>query len=199
MKVLCYCKIGRLFSKDPYALENYEELEKISMKMLDNFDELYFDKPNIFLRNCYPTPSVCCRCLIFDETDKILMVKESDSELYSFPGGWCDLYDSPKEAILNEIDQEAGVEVSDLTLVGIINHPNKRKDYKNYDAPYDILPSYDLIFKAKYVKNLNHHTHETIGFKFFEKDKLPDLSEKLSKEDCLRAIEASLNNKIILD
>lgn len=199
IKVLSICKIGKLFSTDPYALENYDELEKISMKMLGNFDLLTYDKPNIFLKNIYPTPSVSCRCVIFNEDNEILFVKESVDGKYSLPGGWCDLYDTPKESILNEISQESGAEVKDIKLIGVINKTCDERNFKNFNAPHEIIPEYALIFKAKFVKFNKEHTHETTKIEFYKKDELPDLSNKLKKTDYERIINAAINDKMILD
>ena len=153
IKVLSICKIGKLFSKDPYALENYDELEKISMKMLGNFDILTYDKPNIFLKNIYPTPSVSCRCVIFNDEGKILFVKESVDEKYCLPGGWCDLYASPKESILNEISQEAGAVVKDLDFIGVINKTPLKKDYKKL-LQNEIIKNFSKKGQAVVDKNI---------------------------------------------
>lgn len=199
IKVLSIAKIGKLFSKDPYALENYEELEKLSMKVLGHFDELNFEKPNALLRNIYPTPSVSCRCVILNEQNQILFVEETEENLYGLPGGWCDLYDSPKEAIENEIMQESGCEVKDIELIGAINQTPYKKFSPRSQKTFDVVPEYALIFKAKFVKLIQEHTHETIDVKFFDKDNLPKLSHKLNPENYERIIDAALNNKKILD
>jgi len=196
IKVLSICKIGKIYSTDPYAIENYTELEKLSMKMLGDFDELTFDKPNIFLRNVYPTPSISCRCLIFNEVGEVLLVQESSDETYSFPGGWCDLYDSPSEAILKEIEQEAGATIKDLSLFGIINETPLRKDMKH---EWDSVPSYALLFKAKFVSSSFEHTHEIKDIRFFKPDGLPKMSRKMVEEDIKRAIIAAQNNEMIVD
>lgn len=196
IKVLSICKIGKIYSTDPYALENYDELEKLSMKILGKFDELTFEKPNIFLRNVYPTPSVSCRCVIFNEAGEVLFVKESSSDTYSLPGGWCDLYDSPKDAILKEIEQEAGAQIEDLNLVGIINKTPKRINKKDQ---FDSVPTYEIIFKAK-AKNLTgNHTHETCDVRFFKENELPVLSGKMLLEDVERVITAAKNGEIVID
>lgn len=199
MKVLSIAKIGKLFSKDPYALENYEELERISMKVLGHFDELNFDKPNALLRNIYPTPSVSCRCVILNESNEILFVEEAEEELYGFPGGWCDLFDSPREAIENEIMQEAGCTIKDLELIGAINQTPYKDVSPRSQKTFDVVSEYALIFKAKFVKLNKEHTHETIDVKFFDKDHLPKLSHKLNEENYKRIIDAALSNKTILD
>lgn len=196
IKVLSICKIGKIYSTDPYAIENYTELEKLSMKMLGNFDELTFDKPNIFLRNVYPTPSISCRCLIFNDKGEVLLVQESSDGTYSFPGGWCDLYDSPSEAILKEIEQEAGAEVENLSLFRIINETPLRKDMKH---EWDSVPSYALLFKARVKKMSGEHTHETNDIRFFDINNLPKMSRKMVDEDIKRAITAALNNEMIVD
>ncbi len=196
IKVLSICKIGKIYSTDPYAIENYTELEKLSMKMLGDFDELTFDKPNIFLRNVYPTPSISCRCLIFNEAGEVLLVQESSDGTYSFPGGWCDLYDSPSEAILKEVEQEAGAKIKDLSLFGIINETPLRKDMKH---EWDSVPSYALLFKAKFISSTGEHTHETKDIRFFKPDELPQMSRKMVEEDIKRAIRAAQNNEMIVD
>lgn len=199
IKVLSICKIGKLFSTDPYALENYDELEKLSMKMLGNFDELTFDKPNIFLRNIYPTPSVSCRCVITNENDEILFVQEKSDNKYTFPGGWCDLYNSPKESIEKEIFEEAGSEIKDLQFIGIINETPYKKISKRNQEITNSTPEYALIFKAKFVKLIKEPCHEILNRGFFKKDNLPELSKKLQDEDYKRIIDAAFSNKMLLD
>ena len=48
IKMLSIAKIGKVFSTDPYALDNYNQIEKISMKMLEDFEHLKFDRQNYF-------------------------------------------------------------------------------------------------------------------------------------------------------
>ena len=97
VKVHSIAKIGLTYSTDPYALENYQELNEISKDMLENFMDVKFDKPSMFTKEVYPTPNISCRTLIVNDKDEILFVKEAKSENWSLPGGWCDLYKSPSE------------------------------------------------------------------------------------------------------
>jgi hypothetical protein len=43
VKVHSIAKIGLTFSKDPYALENYQELSELSKNMLETFMNIKFD------------------------------------------------------------------------------------------------------------------------------------------------------------
>ena len=46
LKIQSIAKIGKLFSKDPYALKNYDEIERLTMDELNRFTNLNFDRPN---------------------------------------------------------------------------------------------------------------------------------------------------------
>ena len=94
IKVQSISKIGLLYSKDPYAIENYEALNNLSIEMLENFENIDLNKNNYFQKDIYPTPNISVRVIIFNENKEIMFVKEKRQQNYSLPGGWCDLYDS---------------------------------------------------------------------------------------------------------
>ncbi len=150
------------------------------------------DRPNYFERDIYPTPNISCRVVIFDKNkNKVLMVRECNSHLYSLPGGWCDLYDSPADTARNESMQEAGAELENLKLVGITN----RTPFISSAS----IPNYVVIFKADLKKLHKEHEYETDDVQFFDIDNLPEISRKTSKEELLRFINAAKNDEIIFD
>ena len=51
IKMLSIAKIGLVYSKDEYALSNYKQVQELTMKMLENFEHLKFDRQNYFQRN----------------------------------------------------------------------------------------------------------------------------------------------------
>ena len=111
IKILDISKIGLMYSKDPYAVDNYSEIQTLTMDALEKFMDMRFDRPNYFERNVYPTPNVSCRAVIINDKKQILLVKEKCDGGYSIPGGWCDLYDTPSEAVIREAEEEAGVKI----------------------------------------------------------------------------------------
>ena len=196
IKVQSICKIGLLYSKDPYAISNYKELNDLSLSFLKDFNHVEINRPNYFSRDVYPTPNLSVRTVIFnEERNKVLMVREVKDHTYSLPGGWCDLYDSPSEAAKKECLQEAGADVEIVRLVGIIDRiPNKLlKDNLN------VVPEYVLIFEAKIVGKLKEHEYETDDVKFFDINKLPKISQKTSYEQLNRILTAAKENKTIFD
>ena len=198
IKVLSIAKIGRVFSKDPYALDNYGELEKLAMKELENFEGLKFNKPDLFTREIYPTPSVSVRTCIFNDKNEVLMVREFPEEKYSLPGGWCDLYDSPSEAAKAECEQEAGAKIKNMQLIGILN----RTPFKVFPAGTPLsksVPEYVIIFRADLDGKLGNHLYETDKVGFFKVNKLPELSGKVTKEEMKKMIMSAYKKEIIFD
>ena len=192
VKVHSIAKIGLTFSKDPYAIDNYKELNELSREMLEKFNEVKFDRPSMFSRDIYPTPSISSRTLIVNEKDEVLCVREANTGLWSFPGGWADLYDSPSKAAYNEVSQEAGVEPEITRLIALL----ERTPHKSNQN----VPEYVMIFEGKIDgKKFHEHCHETTDVKFFPLNQLPEMSKKLSKEEIDRVIKAYRDGTTIFD
>ncbi len=192
LKIQSIAKIGLVYSKDPYAITNYQEINDLSTRFLEEFLEIQFDRPNYFQRDVYPTPNVSVRTLIFDETrTKVLMVREAKTQNYSLPGGWADLYDSPSDTAKNESRQEAGADIDVIRLVGILN----RTPFKKPTS----VPEYVIVFEGKLNGYLHEHEYETDDVAFFPVDQLPEISRKVSIEEINRMISAGLSGETIFD
>ena len=192
LKIQSIAKIGLVFSKDPYAITNYQQINDLTLEMMEKLMEIEFHRPNYFSRDIYPTPSVSVRTIILNENrDKLLMVREANSGTYSFPGGWADLYDSPAQTAINESTQEAGADIEVTRLVGVLNRtPFKTGVY---------VPEYLIVFEAKLKGKLHAHEYETDDVRWFSLDELPTMSRKVSKEEIDRIINAVKNNETIFD
>ena len=192
LKIQSIAKIGLVFSKDPYAITNYQQINDLTLEMLEKLMEIEFDRPNYFSRDIYPTPSVSVRAVILnDNRDKVLMVRESNSGTYSFPGGWADLYDSAGQTAINESSQEAGADIEIVRLVGVLN----RTPFKTSVH----VPEYLVVFEAKLKGDLHEHEYETDDVNWFSLNNLPPLSRKVAKQEIDRIIDAIINNKTIFD
>lgn len=192
IKVQTIAKIGLVYSKDPYAITNYNEINNLSLKMLENFEDVKFDRNNYFKRDIYPTPNISCRTIIFNENrTKIIMVREVNSKTYSLPGGWCDLYDSPATAAKNECSQEAGADVEIVRLVALLN----RTPFKSPTS----IPEYVVVFEGKLIGELHEHEYETDDVGWFDINNLPVISPKVTHEEIAKMINAAKENKTIFD
>ena len=192
LKIQSIAKIGLVYSKDPYAITNYKEINDLSTKFLEDFLEVKFDRPNYFQRDIYPTPNVSVRTVIFNQDKtKVLLVRETALQAYSLPGGWADLYDSPSQTSKNECLQEAGAEIEIVRLVGITN----RTPFKAATS----IPEFVVIFEAKLKELHKEHEYETDDVGFFDIENLPLISKKTSKGELLRFIEAARSGETIFD
>ena len=192
LKIQAIAKIGLTYSKDPYAIDNYKEINELSKKFLEDFTDTKIDRPNYFEKDVYPTPNISVRTVIFNkDKTKILMVRESATHEYSLPGGWCDLYDSPSVAAKKECLQEAGAEVELVQLVAITDRtPFKRPG---------TIPEYVIVFEGKIKEMHEEHQYETDDVGFFELDHLPVISRKTSETELRRFIDAAKENRVIFD
>ena len=192
LKIQSIAKIGLIYSKDPYAITNYTEINNLTIQFLENFMEVKFDRPNYFQRDIYPTPNVSVRTVILNkERNKVIMVREAALGTYSLPGGWADLYDSPSKTAINESKQEAGADIEVVRLVGITN----RTPFKNPTS----IPEYVVIFEGKLIGDLHEHEYETDDVGWFDINNLPPLSKKVTAGEVERMINAAVNNETIFD
>ncbi|MCQ2815316.1 MAG: NUDIX hydrolase N-terminal domain-containing protein [Bacilli bacterium] len=192
LRMQAIAKIGLTYSKDPYALTNYQEINDLSKEFLEKFMSIKLDRPNYFEKDIYPTPNISVRVMIFNEDkSKILMVREVNSGLYSLPGGWADVYDSPSQTAINESKQEAGIDIKINRLVGVCD----RRPFKNPAS----FPDYVILFEATQVGEFKEHEYETDDVNYFDVNNLPPISKKTSKEELTRFIKAAINNETIYD
>ena len=192
IKIQAIAKIGLTYSKDPYALTNYQEINDLSKKFLEDFTNVKIDRPNYFEKDIYPTPNVSVRTVILNkDKTKVMMVREANLGTYSLPGGWADLYDSPSKTAKNECSQEAGADIEVVRLVGVLD----RTPFKSSAS----IPEYVIVFEGKVIGKLHEHEYETDDVGWFDIDNLPPISRKSSAEELLRMIIATRDGKTIFD
>ncbi len=192
IKIQAIAKTGLIYSKDPYAITNYTEINNLSTKMLEDFMNVKFDRPNYFEKDVYPTPNISVRTVILNkDRTKVMMVREANLGTYSLPGGWADLYDSPSKTAKNECSQEAGADIEVIRLVGLL----ERTPFKTSAS----IPEYVAVFEGKIIGELHEHEYETDDVGWFDIDNLPEISRKTSKEELLRMILAARDGKTIFD
>ena len=192
IRIQAIAKTGLIYSKDPYAITNYKEINELSLRFLEDFENVKFDRPNYFSKDIYPTPNVSVRTVILNsDRTKVMMVRESNLGTYSLPGGWADLYDSPSKTAKNECSQEAGADIEVVRLVGVLD----RTPFKSSAS----IPEYVIVFEGKLIGSLHEHEYETDDVGWFDIDNLPPISRKTSKEELLRMILAARDQKTIFD
>jgi ADP-ribose pyrophosphatase YjhB (NUDIX family) len=160
---------GITFAKDPFDLERYTRLRELVLQMLSDSLPGRFD-PSVVVdpEKGYCTPKVDVRGAAFRD-GRILMVRERSDGLWTLPGGWADVNQSPSEAIVKEIREESGFESRVVKLVAVL-------DRRLQDHP----PSFQYVYKLYFLCELTGGSAalsvETDGVDFFAEDALPPLS-----------------------
>jgi ADP-ribose pyrophosphatase YjhB (NUDIX family) len=162
---------GLEYAKDPYDRQRYEEIRRIAANIGAKCDGLPDAKPVLKLfenETGYATPKVDIRTAVFDQ-NKVLLVKERSDGLWTLPGGWADVGESPALAALREVREESGYEVVIKKLAAVL-------DRDKYDHPQLAYHVYKLFFIGELRGGIAAHSIETSGVEFFREDQLPPLS-----------------------
>ncbi|GIK37989.1 MAG: ADP-ribose pyrophosphatase [Chloroflexota bacterium] len=179
---------GLSFTTDYNDKLRYEDLLDVATEILasvnDNlqFDAKFAQKLAQTLRRethtgvvGYITPKVSVAAAVFDENDRILLVKGNHSKSWSLPGGWAEERWSPAENAQREVLEETGLIVKARHLLGVFDsrlHPFETS-----------ITSYTLLFECQKVGGeLNVFHHEIEEAKFFSDDRLPKLITGATKQ-----------------
>lgn len=191
-KVQAVSHTGVTYSKCPYALDSYHELLDISSKMIHEYIQSDVQPYDIYKDVYYPTPQPCVRVIIIKD-GKLLMVQENDTQehLWSIPGGWCDIDNSPAQAAIKEAKEETGYDVELTKLVAVMDR-NKYHKSKIYNV-------YNIVFLARIIGGENAPNYEVNKAKFFELDNIPLMSNKMSNKELEIAIEYSQKAEVFFE
>ena len=184
-------KSGLKYSTDPYAIDNYRQLEEQVKKLLEK-DDIVLEGENLFTRDVYPTPNVSVRTVIFSEDRKsVLLVKERMDALWSLPGGWAEMDLNPSESAKKEVYEEAGCDCRITRLVGVLDRYN--------DVKTTGVPEYVICFEAEKVGQFHEPCFEILERKYFPLDSLPKFSRKNREDQMRRLIKAALEGETVFD
>ena len=161
---------GLTYAKDPFDLERYEVLLKLSVEMMADFAQLDTSRiADLFANEVgYLTPKVDVRGVVFQE-GKLLMVQEKWDGRWTIPGGWADVGLSPAEVAAKEVQEEAGLIVKPVKMLAMLD----KKFYPHPASPYHI---YKVFMHCEIVNGEISTGLESQGVGFFSPDDLPELS-----------------------
>ena len=163
---------GLTYSDSHYEIERYRTIRDIAAEMMaggGEMEKVVFTE--LFSRQAgYATPKVDVRGAAFRD-DKILLVKESVDGLWTLPGGFADVGDSPSEAVVREVVEESGFESRTTKLCAVYDrnkHPHKPS------FPFHL---YKMFFLCEITGGEPRTSSETDAVEFFKETELPPLSQ----------------------
>jgi len=185
---------GLTYCKDPFCAERYKALLKLTSEIVEKHSEHEQEKIlEVFAREVgYQTPKLDSRGVIFKD-NKVLLVQESADNLWSLPGGWSDVNESPSEAVVREVREESGYIVKAVRLLALY-------DKQKHDYPPQFPHVYKSFFLCEIEGGKPQTSHEILAVDFFEMDKLPPLSlHRITESQLKRLFELYSHPEWITD
>jgi ADP-ribose pyrophosphatase YjhB (NUDIX family) len=161
---------GLHYARDPFDVERYEAVREIAAEMAAAFSDADVDAMRALFagEKGHATPKSDVRAAVFRD-DAILLVRERSEGLWTLPGGWADIGESPGEAVAREVFEESGYRVRAVKLLAVYD----RNKHPHLPFPFH---TYKLFFLCELTGGEPAHSVETDGVGFFREDALPELS-----------------------
>ncbi len=161
---------GLNYSTNVFDIERYQAVREIAAEMAVSFSDADAGAMRALFagQEGHATPKVDVRAAVFRD-DAILLVRERSDGLWTLPGGWADVGESPGEAVAREAYEESGYRVRAVQVLAV---------YDRNKHPHPPFPfhTYKLFFLAELTGGQPAHSVETDGVGFFREDELPGLS-----------------------
>jgi len=167
-KLNAIAQTGLTYSKDIFDTERYEALRQIASELMASRFDIDTQRLHHVTESGYATPKTDVRAFILRD-GKLLMVREAEDGLWSLPGGWADVGDTPSNAVCREVAEETGLQVKATKLLGVWD----RNLHGHPPLPWHV---YKLIFLCEEIGGSLAINHETTSLGFFDINELPPLS-----------------------
>ncbi|RZS44180.1 ADP-ribose pyrophosphatase YjhB (NUDIX family) [Herbihabitans rhizosphaerae] len=101
----------------------------------------YFHDPNAPTANSI---AVAVSAFVQDDQGRILMIRRTDNDLYSPPGGQLELGETLTQAAVREVKEETGIDVQVTGLIGVYSNPNHVIAYDDGE----VRQEFSICFRA---------------------------------------------------
>jgi ADP-ribose pyrophosphatase YjhB (NUDIX family) len=119
IKLSALAQDGLTYGADEYDLDRYRQLSRLAVELFSVLSGQPAAELAIELGrdSGYATPKIEVRGAIFDDDERVLLMREKIDGRWSLPGGWADPGDAPSAAVTREILEETGYHSSAVRLI----------------------------------------------------------------------------------
>jgi ADP-ribose pyrophosphatase YjhB (NUDIX family) len=169
-ELVTMAQTGLAYARDPYDVARYTRVREIALAMLAAGAEtpLATVRAIFDAETGHATPKVDVRAAVFRD-GRILLVRERRDGLWTLPGGWADVGETPREAIGREVEEESGYRVRVARLLAVYD----KRVHAHPPQPFYV---YKLFFGCEILSGTARASDETDDVAFFAPDGLPALS-----------------------
>lgn len=164
-------RTGLHFCAGEYDRDRYGEIERIAAELLaaGAGDPALEELLGLWrLERGYVTPKVEVRGAVFRD-ERVLLVRERADGLWTLPGGWADVNESPAQAIEKEIEQESGLRARAVKLAALY-------DRSRHGHGPSLFHGWKAFFLCEAEGGALRGSYETDAVDYFDLDALPPMS-----------------------
>ncbi|RSD11532.1 NUDIX hydrolase [Amycolatopsis eburnea] len=129
----------------------------------------YYNDPNAPKANSI---AVAVSAFIQDDDGRILMIRRTDNDLYSIPGGQLELGETLAQAAVREVQEETGVTCTVLAVIGLYSNPNHVIAYDDGE----VRQEFSICFRASPTGGSLRGSEESREVQWVSPDKIDDLN-----------------------
>ncbi|MBS4537294.1 NUDIX hydrolase [Clostridium sp. D2Q-11] len=119
----------------------------------------------------FPTHIVAVDGIVENEKNEILLVKHRDKEIWTIPGGQVEIGENLTDALIREIKEESGIDVTVNKLVCISSNTGT---YEGYNG-YGIVPTKVMLgFTCSFIGGELSVSDETSDSRWVSKERVLD-------------------------
>ncbi|MFS8098154.1 NUDIX domain-containing protein [Lentzea alba] len=90
---------------------------------------------------------VAVSAFVQDEHGRLLMIRRTDNDLYSIPGGAQDVGETIGHTVIREVKEETGIDVEPTDIIGVYSDPNHVVSYTDGE----VRQQFSICFRAQHV------------------------------------------------
>ena len=106
-----------------------------------------------------------------DDEGRLLLVRRADNGHWVLPGGGMDPGERVAEAVVREMEEETGVHVRPVNLVGIYSNPDVVISYGGGERTFQVV---SIVFLCEAMHGEPRATPETLEWGYFSPEALPE-------------------------
>ncbi|RAS68453.1 ADP-ribose pyrophosphatase YjhB (NUDIX family) [Lentzea atacamensis] len=115
---------------------------------------------------------VAVSAFVQDEHGRLLMIRRTDNDLYSIPGGAQDVGETIGQTVVREVKEETGIDVEPIDIVGVYSDPKHIIAYTDGE----VRQQFSICFRARPIGGKLRTSNESSEVHWVNREDLDTLN-----------------------
>jgi ADP-ribose pyrophosphatase YjhB (NUDIX family) len=169
---------GLLYATSPFDVERFVEVRRLAARLAAGWGDPEELAASFAAESGHATPKLDVRAVVA-RGEEVLLVRGIDDGLWTLPGGWAEVGETPAQAVEKEVREEAGFEVRAERVLALLDRDVRDRLRFPFHA-------WKLYVLCRELREGRPDGVETDDAGFFAEDALPPLSERTPAEHLAR-------------